>query len=63
MYRSLIRKEWRTLDVIEFAEPTVHRIVRKETTAPPYLTAERKAPDEVHMHRGSGDCLLVVKRA
>jgi hypothetical protein len=49
MFRSLIRAEWRTLDVLENTEGTIHKVVRLQyaDAAPPYLHAQRTATDEV----------------
>jgi Haem-NO-binding len=49
MYASLIRKEWRTLDVIEHTEETIHRVVRHRNPGakPPELRCSRIGPDEV----------------
>lgn len=49
MYRTLINPNWKTLDVIENTEKTIHRVVRLQhaDAAPPYLNASRTAPNEV----------------
>lgn len=49
MFRSLIKAEWRTLDVLENTEETIHKVVRLQyaDAAPPYLHASRTSPDEV----------------
>ena len=49
MYRSFMRPEWRTLDVLERTESHVHTSVRKMTKGamPPFLTCTRTAPNEV----------------
>jgi hypothetical protein len=49
MFRSLIRSEWRTLDVLENTEETIHKVVRLQyaDALPPYLQAKRTAPDTV----------------
>jgi hypothetical protein len=49
MYGSLIRKEWRSLDVIEHTEETIHRVVRHRNPGakPPELRCRRVGPDEV----------------
>lgn len=49
MYRSLIRPEWKTLDLIEHTEETIHRVVRarKPGADPPKLDCERTAPDRI----------------
>lgn len=49
MFRSLIKAEWRTLDVLENTEETIHKVVRLQyaDATPPYLHAQRMAKDEV----------------
>lgn len=49
MYWALIPPEWRTLDVLENTEKTIHDVVRlkQHGALPPYLHATRTAPDEV----------------
>lgn len=49
MYRVLLKAEWRTLDVIENTEATIHRLVRLNTpdAAPPKLVTRRPTPNEV----------------
>jgi hypothetical protein len=49
LYQVLLKPTWRTLDVIEHAENTVHRVVRTRDpgASPPRLKTERTAPDEV----------------
>lgn len=49
MYRSLVKPGWRTLEVIEHTENTIHKVVRLQhaDATPPYLHAERTGPDEV----------------
>lgn len=49
MYWGAIRPEWRTLDVIEHTESTIHTVVRLDHrgAAPPYLHATRNSPNEV----------------
>jgi len=51
MFRSLIRNEWRTLDVLERTEETIHKIVRLQyaDAAPPYLQATRIDPGHVRI--------------
>jgi len=52
MYEPLIDPEWRTLDVVEHTEETVHTVVRRRNpgAAPPYLRVERTGVDEVVVH-------------
>jgi hypothetical protein len=49
MYWGVIAPEWRTLDVLEHTEKTIHDVVRLNHAGatPPYLHASRNAPDEV----------------
>jgi predicted hydrocarbon binding protein len=49
MYGSLLERSWRTLDVVEHTEATIHRVVRARNPGarPPELRTERPAPDEV----------------
>lgn len=49
MYRSLIDPTWRTLDVIENTEQTIHRVVRIRNPGahPPALRTTRTRPNEV----------------
>jgi heme-NO-binding protein len=49
MYRHLIKPEWRTLDLIEHTEETIHHLVRLSTKGaqPPLLKCSRPNPDQV----------------
>jgi hypothetical protein len=49
MYGSLLGREWKTLEVIENAPATMHRVMRARNTAasPTDLRTERAGPDEV----------------
>ena len=49
MYGSLLRPTWRTLDLLEHTETTIHRIVRQREpdATPPELTCERTSDQEV----------------
>ena len=51
MYWGVIAPEWRTLDVIENTERTIHDVVRinQKGATPPYLHATRVAPDQVNI--------------
>lgn len=51
IYAPLIDPEWRTLDVIEHTEQTIHTVVRAriEGAAPPALLASRVSPTEVRI--------------
>ena len=48
-YRSFMKAEWRTLDVLQYTETHVHTQVRKMTKGamPPFLTCTRTGPEEV----------------
>jgi len=54
-YSSLVKPEWRTLDLLEHTESTIHRVVRvrQPDTTPPQLVCDRVSPDEVVIHYGS----------
>ena len=64
MYWGAIAPEWRTLDVIEHTESTIHTVVRLDhkESAPPYLHAERTGPDEVRVRYTSARRLCPVAR-
>lgn len=49
MYQSVIEPGWRTLDVIEHTESTIHAVVRLDHrgAAPPFLQTTRNGPNEV----------------
>ncbi|MBF9237591.1 heme NO-binding domain-containing protein [Hymenobacter sp. BT683] len=49
MYQRLLRPEWKTLDMIEHTELTMHKQVRKEHTenSPPVLDVTRIGPNEL----------------
>jgi hypothetical protein len=49
MYGSLLRREWKTLDVVEHTESTVHRVMRARNPEAVALAmrTERQGPDEV----------------
>ncbi len=49
MYGHLLKPEWRSLDVIEHTEGTVHAVVRVSDASakPPKLQARREGPDTV----------------
>jgi hypothetical protein len=64
MYWGAIAPEWRTLDIIEHTETTIHTVVRtdhKEAT-PPYLHADRTGPGEVRVRYTSARKLCAVAR-
>lgn len=51
VYSPLVPSGWRTLDVVEHAEEHIHTAVRLRdpSAGPPYLTARRVSPLEVHV--------------
>ncbi|MBI5195002.1 MAG: heme NO-binding domain-containing protein [Nitrospirae bacterium] len=55
MYRVLIKPEWKTLDVIEHAEGTIHKVVRIRNAGahPPALKCTRLSPGEVVINYNS----------
>lgn len=54
-YRHLIPGDWKTLDVIEKTEETIHHVVRVQTPGakPPVLRTTRRSEDEVVLIYGS----------
>jgi len=55
LYRHIIDPKWKTLDLIEHTEETIHKAVRRDNPAasPPQLKCARKGPGEVIIHYGS----------
>ena len=49
MYGALLDRSWRTLDIVEHTEDTIHRVVRMRNpgAVPPFLQTRRSAADEV----------------
>ena len=49
MYQKLLRPEWKTLDMLEHTELTMHQQVRREhaENAPPVLDVSRLGPNEL----------------
>jgi len=64
LYGSLVAPEWRTLDVLEHTEETIHRVVRKRHPGaePPRLRTERISAREVVMTYDSPRRLCAVAR-
>jgi len=64
VYGALLDSDWKTLDVIEHTEETIHRVVRMRQpgAAPPRLQVERKSPDEVVVTYDSPRRLCAVAR-
>ncbi len=55
VYGSMIQPQWRTLDLLEHTENTMHRVVRfvDQSAHPPRLLCTRTGPDEVVLHYAS----------
>jgi predicted hydrocarbon binding protein len=49
IYGPLVKKEWKTLDLIEHTEETIHKVVRLQNpgAAPPALVTQRPSAQEV----------------
>lgn len=64
MYPNAIDPSWRTLDVIEHTEESIHTVIRVDHAGatPPYLRAERRAPNEVAVTYTSPRKLCAVGR-
>lgn len=64
MYRSLVKPTWKTLDVIEHTETTIHRVVRMQhaDATPPYLHAVRNSEREVTITYNSARRLCSVAK-
>lgn len=64
LYGKLLKPEWHTLDVLEHAENTIHRVVRmREPGAlPPRLQAQRLSPSVIRIHYDSPRKLCAVAR-
>jgi len=64
VYGAYIRPEWKTLDLIQNTEETIHRVVRTRNpgAAPPELKVARTAPDEVSIEYTSKRQLCAIAR-
>ena len=64
LYGTLLKPEWRTLEVLENTEETVHRVVRMRNPGaePPRLRVRRTAKDEVELTYDSERKLCAVAR-
>jgi hypothetical protein len=64
LYGSLVKPEWKTLDVLENTEETIHRVVRLRHPGakPPRLTTKRTGPKEVVLTYDSPRRLCAVAR-
>lgn len=63
-FRSLVRSGWRTLDVLENVEATIHRVVRLQVrdAEPPRLQTERLDPSRVRITYASPRRLCFVAK-
>lgn len=64
LYRSLIRPGWRSLELIENTEMTIHKVVRMQQAdaAPPYLHTQRTGPEQITVTYTSARRLCAVAR-
>lgn len=64
VYGSLVKPSWRTLDLLEHTEHTIHRVVRvrQPGAAPPELKVERTSKTEVMLTYSSERRLCAVAR-
>lgn len=64
MYRTLVKEEWKTLDVVEFTEDTIHKVVRQRNPGakPPELKAVRLSPTQLKLTYGSQRKLCFVAK-
>jgi heme-NO-binding protein len=64
VYGRLIEPEWRTLDLIEYTEQTIHSVVRRQNPGadPPRLQCNRLAPNEVLVTYTSARKLCAVAK-
>lgn len=64
LYGKLLKPEWRTLDVIDSTEQTIHRVVRlrQPGAEPPRLRTQRTSPTEVILTYDSTRKLCAVAR-
>jgi hypothetical protein len=63
-YRAVLRAEWRTLDLLENAEKTIHKTVRlwNPEASPPRLRCRRTSPTEVWISYNSPRKLCQVAK-
>ncbi len=64
MYRPMLQPEWRTLEMLEHTEHTIHSVVRLRNAeaAPAQLRCRRVGPDEVHLSYDSKRKMCAVAR-
>lgn len=62
MYRAFMKPAWRTLDVLQYTESSIHTQVRAMTKGamPPFLTCTRTSPTEVVIQYKSARKLCFV---
>jgi hypothetical protein len=64
MYRPMLDPRWRTLDILEHTEDTVHRVVRLRNAGatPPELRCQRLSPGEVQLSYNSPRKMCALAR-
>jgi hypothetical protein len=64
MYRTLVQPEWKTLDLLQYTEDTIHKVVRARNPGarPAELTAERLSPTELRLIYSSHRKLCPIAR-
>lgn len=64
MYRTLVQPEWKTLDVLQYTEDTIHKVVRARNPGarPAELSAERISPTELQLVYSSQRKLCPIAR-
>lgn len=64
MYWHMVDPEWKTLDLIEYAEKSIHVNIRKTVMGalPPHLKCIRISPKEVHVIYGSQRRMCAVAK-
>lgn len=64
VYRPLLSDGWKTLEVLENTEDTIHEVVRRRNrrAAPPFLAARRSGPKEVTLTYNSPRKMCALAR-
>lgn len=62
MYRTVIAKEWRTLDLVENTERVIHTVVRSRGGTPPVLSTQRTDATHLLVTYGSQRKLCALAR-
>ena len=64
LYGRLIKPEWRTLELIENTEATIHTVVRRQNSSatPPHLKVSRTGPQELALDYSSARKLCHLAR-